>query len=364
MNVYIRVDASIDMGIGHVMRCLTLAGRLYENGVNVTFVSRELKGHLCDVIEKNGFKVLRLPFPNENNILPISQSQWLGVPQCRDLEQTKHILKGHPVDLLIVDHYGINEQWERNIKALTKKMMVIDDLADRKHDCDYLLDQNYFDNYQNRYSSLVPTHCKMFLGPSYVLLRDEFYSKFSNLKNRNGDVRRIFIFYGGTDPTNETGKALKAFLALSRNDIHVDVVVGQSNLNKKEIKLTCASYEFLHFHCQVNNMAELMYHADLSIGAGGTTTWERCYLGLPSIVSSIAENQELISKTLGNKKIIKYLGPKDFVTQEELTHNIKVLIEDKNERLKMSERSIGLLKGNFENQQYMIKELIRLERFE
>jgi UDP-2,4-diacetamido-2,4,6-trideoxy-beta-L-altropyranose hydrolase len=361
MNVYIRVDASLDIGTGHVMRCLTLAERLREHGATVCFISREHKGHLCDFIEKKGYEVLRLPVSEVNKNIPnlTPHSQWLGVSLSVDITQTKQLLRGRRVNLLIIDHYAINEEWERAFRDIVDKIFVIDDLADRKHNCDFLLDQNYYENYQKRYLSLVPDSCKLFLGPSYVLLRNEFYNQLQKPKVRSEEVQRILIFFGGSDQTNETGKAIESFLELNRQDIHVDVVIGYSNIYKNEIASMCKRYEFLNFHCQVNNMAEFMSCADLSIGAGGTTTWERCFLGLPSIVVSIADNQEEICKTLGMKKIIKYIGKKEEVDHQIITRYLKELIVNNEERFQMSKLSYDLMKDNLDHQQMMIKELMR-----
>lgn len=363
MNVFIRVDASMDIGVGHVMRCLTLAGRLREQGNNVSFICREHNGHLCDFIEISGYKVLRLPaIQMDLNITNFTQhSKWLGVPLHVDALQTKKLLKNSLVDLLIVDHYAINEVWERSLREISNRIMVIDDLADRKHDCDFLIDQNYYENYPNRYHSLVSPHCKTFLGPSYVLLRDEFYDHWKEQKIRSGFVKRILIFFGGIDQTNETGKALAAFLKMDRNDIQVDVVVGRSNRHKIEIASLCNQYDYLHYYCQVNNIAELMCQADLSIGAGGTTTWERCFLSLPSIVWSVADNQVEICKSLGRKKIIKYLGDNEKLDEIFLTKQLDELIRNEVERNEMSRLSHLLMKDNIVNQETMIKEIVRME---
>lgn len=360
MNVYFRVDASTLIGSGHVMRCLTLAEKLQRQGATICFISREQKGHLCDYIEKSGYEVLRLPSiqNNNGNLRNNPYSQWLGEKLSVDAYQTKELLKDRKIDLLVVDHYAISEEWEKDLREISNKIMVIDDLANRKHDCDFLLDQNFYEDHSERYKNLVPEDCKLFLGPSYVLLRNEFYCEVHKSKVRTKVVKRILIFFGGSDPSNETGKVLASILDLNRYDIQVDVVIGQSNLYKTDLESICENYEFLNFYCQVNNMAELINRADLCIGAGGTTTWERCFLGLPSIVISIAENQEEICKTLGEKKIIKYLGKKEEVKKESLTLHLKEVISSEDKRCQMSKLSFDLFKENINLQNMMIKELL------
>jgi UDP-2,4-diacetamido-2,4,6-trideoxy-beta-L-altropyranose hydrolase len=361
MNVFIRVDASNEIGSGHVMRCLTLAEKLHLHGASVTFICREHVGHLCKLIEEKGFLVLKLPAPTWDAPLPLltPHSHWLGVPLFIDARQTKALLQEHSVDLLIIDLYAIYNDWERNQKDIANSIMVIDDLADRKHECDLLMDPTALDA-PYRYRFLVPAHCSLFLGPSYVLLRPEFYQQRYQMKLRTGPVKRIFIFFGGFDHTNETGKALASFLELGRHDIEVDVVVGQSNIHKHELKATCDQYSNLHFHCQINNMAILMRHADLSIGAGGTTTWERCFLGLPAIVWSIAANQKVICENLGRKEIIKYLGESNTVKQSSLTPQLEKFIENEQERAEMSRLAAVLMKDNLANLQTMIEDIMKM----
>ncbi|MED4228938.1 UDP-2,4-diacetamido-2,4,6-trideoxy-beta-L-altropyranose hydrolase [Neobacillus cucumis] len=361
MNVVFRVDASNEIGSGHVMRCLTLAEKLREHGVTVTFICREHVGHLCDLIEEKGFKVLKLPAPLRNTQIPLltPHSHWLGAPLEEDAIQCKQLLKRCSVDLLIIDHYAIHYEWEHILRDIVRRIMVIDDLADRKHDCDLLCDPTVLDN-PNKYNLLVPAHCNTFLGPNYVLLRPEFYEQGLHSRLRTGPVKRIFIFFGGVDPTNETGKALGAFLELGREEIQVDVVVGRSNTHKIKLKELCNQYPNLNFHVQINNMARIMHLADLSIGAGGSATWERCYLGLPTIVWSIAENQKEICKELGRKNVIKYLGDCDLVKQENVIKKLNEMIENEQERTNMSSAGFLLMKGNLDHHKQMIKNILNL----
>ncbi|MGM9956184.1 MAG: UDP-2,4-diacetamido-2,4,6-trideoxy-beta-L-altropyranose hydrolase [Peribacillus sp.] len=363
MQAYIRVDSSLEIGTGHVMRCLTLAGNLRKRGVTVRFICREHVGHSADLIEENGFEVFLLPVfqINGNTQNHTQYSNWLGAPLMVDVYQTKEILKTGSTDLLIIDHYAIDEQWERKFRDVSKKIMVIDDLADRKHDCDVLIDQNYHEHSKRRYETLVPSSCKKFLGPSYALLREEFHEQWKKQIIREGSLKRILIFFGGIDQTNETGRAIESFLNLGRDDIQVDVVVGKSNPHIKELKTICQPYDHVHVYCQVSNIAELMGQADLSIGAGGSTTWERCYLSLPSIVWSVAENQVEICKGLGRKKLIKYLGEKEAIETNFITEQLAEMIRNETERHAMSQLSYQFMKGVWPSQQMMIDELIRLD---
>lgn len=311
MNVIFRVDASINIGSGHVMRCLTLAQQLQkEKNARVYFISRVLEGNLIDFIKEKGFEVKTLSKNDKvlNNLE--GYQKWLTVSQQFDVEQTIQILTDLDIsiDLLVIDSYAIDIEWENKIRPYVKKIMVIDDLANRKHDCDILLDQNYSENMFNKYNGLVPDNCELRIGPKYLLLRDEFYKVKKNIKHRTGNINNILVFFGGIDFTNETLKTIKALSKIDKKDLIINVVVGCKNQYKNEIEIFCKKDNRFIYHCQVNNMAELMNQADISIGAAGATTWERCFLHLPSIVISVAENQEKDCEFLSKKNFFYYLG--------------------------------------------------------
>lgn len=357
-----RVDSSQEIGSGHVMRCLTLACSLRNKGANVTFVCRDLLGNLGEIIEQQHFNLIMLPNYKDNKNLPLitAHSKWLGVHWKVDAAETISVVNRleNEISVLIIDHYAIDKNWESEVRKFVKRIMVIDDLADRLHDCDILLDQNFYHNYKDRYQNLVPQSCKLFLGPEYVLLRDEFYSCNPIDKKHNGNVKKILVFFGGTDSTNETKKTIMAILQLDFITIELDVVIGKSNIHKKEIVSICSQYKFINLHYQINNMAELMYSADLAIGAGGTTTWERCYLGLPSIVITVAPNQELIAQTLDQLGIIKYIGPKEFVKEKDITLKVQELMNNPSVLRQISDRSRRLFKGSTDKCQILLSEIL------
>ena len=317
MLAVIRADASTSIGSGHVMRCLTLAHRLKkEKNAKVVFVMRDLPGNLIDVVEKQGFEVLKLLPANQKYSLS-GYGLWLTVPMEVDAQQTievlQHYLQEHGcevVDRLIVDSYALDEQWELMLHPYCREIMVIDDLANRRHDCDILLDQNFYLNKDVRYVGLVPEHCKMLLGPEHALLRDEFYEAKKHLRKRGGSIKNILVFYGGSDLTNETEKAIEALVQLNDEGYNftADIITGVSNSRREKIEKICSKYHFLHYYCQVSNMAEFMNKADLMLGAGGSTTWERLYMELPALVTAVAENQIQGCIDCSKSGIINYLG--------------------------------------------------------
>ncbi|VDH00942.1 undecaprenyldiphospho-muramoylpentapeptide beta-N- acetylglucosaminyltransferase [Lysinibacillus sphaericus] len=302
MNIIIRTDASVEIGTGHVMRCLTLAKQLKRHGANVTFVCRELEGNSISYLQSENMDVLVVPGIQENS----SDLDWVKENMLLDAEETSALLieKNSRVDVLVVDHYALDKKWEEKFRSIAIHIFVIDDLANRKHDCDFLLDQNYYVNMEERYNGLVPEWCDLMLGPDYVLLRDEFIEAAKKMQVRTSKVENLLVFFGGTDPTGETIKALTAIRELDVTFKNIDVVVGLSNPKKNQIRQLCKEVRNTRYHCQVSNMAELMLKADLAIGAGGATTWERCILGLPSLSVIVADNQLELTKTLSTKKIL------------------------------------------------------------
>jgi UDP-2,4-diacetamido-2,4,6-trideoxy-beta-L-altropyranose hydrolase len=350
MKIIFRVDASVQMGTGHVMRCLTLADSLRGAGAGVFFICRELPGHLCDFIDQKGYNVYRLPY-RETDTFAIQEgtkhAKLLGVSMEADAEATESLLKrDQGIQWLIVDHYGIDKRWEARQRPYIKKIMVIDDLADRQHDCDVLLDQNYYEQSETRYDDLVPDHCKKLLGPKYVLLRPEFSEARKNLRNRDGIIRRILVFFGGADPENVTKKALEAVHLLNRPDIAVDVVVGSSNPHKENVKLLCVSMPNTHYYCQVENMAKMMFQADLCIGAGGSSVWERCSVALPSLVIAIAENQIQMIEIMAKDAFLLYGGWYKNVTVRHLNEDLQFLLRHRELLSWFSVRSQTLVDGN------------------
>ena len=331
-NLIIRTDASIQIGTGHIMRCLTLADELRGRGAEVIFICREFDGNLCGYIEEKGYIAYRLPVSNkqEHDVEgSLKHATWLGAGWQTDAGQVEEIIKGldTPLDWLVVDHYALDERWEGYLRLYVKKIMVIDDLADRAHDCDLLLDQNFYENLESRYDKLAPSRCKKLLGPKYALLRPEFSEARKNLRKRDGHVKRIMIFFGGSDPTNETAKALEAIRVLNRLDIAVDVVVGAFNPHRKIIKRIASGLPDCTCHFKVNDMAALMTGTDLAIGAGGTTVWERCALALPSLVASVAENQEKTVSDMAESGYLLFLGRSEEVSVDSLYHALEIAIQ-------------------------------------
>lgn len=334
MHVCIRVDGSTSIGTGHVMRCMLLAEMLVQVRATVSFLMRTGQGHLCDWVEQKGFQV----FPMREG----------AFTQSGDAAEVIDIMNQQAAyDWMIVDHYGLDEQWENKIRPYVRHIAVIDDLANRKHNCKLLLDQNYAPNFENRYDALVPSSCRLLLGPSYLLLRPEFLHVRERIRARTGNIKRILVFYGGSDPTNETMKVLEALEFSHINGLYVDVVVGNANPVRAAIQELCARLNY-HYHCQIDYLSMLMGEADFSFGAGGVTMWERCYLGLPSAVTIVAENQRESTEATARFGALWNIGFYDDVRVQDYVDILHRALINPQNMTEMSEYSLRLLGNSIE----------------
>ncbi|MCI5222365.1 MAG: UDP-2,4-diacetamido-2,4,6-trideoxy-beta-L-altropyranose hydrolase [Candidatus Electrothrix sp. AR4] len=340
MLVSIRTDASIQIGTGHVMRCLTLAEHLRDTGTDVLFICRELVANLNDLITSKGFCLCPLPPPeNSNFVLDWNHhASWLEVPWKRDADQTAEcIIKniGH-ADWLIVDHYALDTSWEHRLRLLAANIMVIDDLADRFHNCDLLFDQNLYKDYEKRYDRLVPNACLKFLGPKYALLRPEFITARKQLRQRDGRILRVFVFFGGVDSPDLTGQLIEVIKSINAPRVQFDIVTGGGNPHRKEIAYRCRSLSNTTYHVQIDNIAEFMANADIAIGGGGSTIWERCFLGLPSVIVTMADNQVETVEILSRRGALYNMGSYKIFSQEQLKNIINKFIASPDDTSKMS----------------------------
>lgn len=345
MRVTIRADASVAIGSGHVMRCLTLARALRDQGATVEFVSRQLDGNLCDFIESCGFAMHRLP--------GAMAADWK-----RDADEARHAVNAVQ-DWLVVDHYGLDADWERQMRGCARRILVIDDLANRPHDCQILLDQNYYLRPQDRYDGKVPPSCQLLLGPRYVLLAPQFEKEASSPRTRDGKIRRVLVFFGGSDPTRETGKALDAIKLLDWSDVHFDVVVGAGNPQKELIQLRCGELPDTAYHCQTPDMARLCSLADVALGAGGSANWERFKLGLPSIVVVTADNQRETVEALAAGKYIHLLGWHDEINAESMAEVLAQMLKQPSVVRRLGKRALELMKTEAEGGVRLLVQMMR-----
>ena len=329
MTMIFRTDSSYAISIGHVMRCLNLADYLSAQHIDVSFLCRALEGHIADVIAQRGYTVQLLEgeakAPNrEHN--RFRHEHWLGASWQEDAEQTIQLASLASPKWMVVDHYGIDERWEQKVKsALGCRLMVIDDLADRKHDADILLDQNIHED-ATRYDALLPPHCKRFMGPSYALLQPAYF-KAENRRPKQEPPKCLFIFFSAADRTGETLKTLQALQLVDYRFEQVIVVCGGQNAQLEEIQTLCTNQHY-ELHVDTQHMAELISRADIAIGGGGVNSWERCYLHVPSLVISVADNQIHAAQESHRAGYIHYIGPSADIDIKQLANAMHQFIND------------------------------------
>jgi len=344
MKIAFRTDASIQIGAGHFMRCLTLAEKLQKHGGQIRFISRNLPTYLSDLLSALGIEYLPLSMdaaqePSDE----LAHSNWISTSQAQDAQATIQALADHVWDWVVVDHYALDVRWESEVLANAKQLMVIDDLADRRHDCDVLLDQNFYADMQTRYSGKVPMHCQRLLGPCYALLREDFRKLRERIKPHAGEVNRILVSLGGMDADNYTSLAIEALVAINCAQ-HVDVVIGAQHPYREQIQNACIAHRY-ECHVQTTRMAELMADADLAIGAGGSSSWERCCLGLPAMLVALADNQVDIAKALDSIGACVYIGTKEAANLSTLQQAITKLLAAHDQLVNTSRHALSLVDG-------------------
>ncbi|WP_299791458.1 UDP-2,4-diacetamido-2,4,6-trideoxy-beta-L-altropyranose hydrolase [uncultured Shewanella sp.] len=314
MKIIFRVDASLQIGCGHVYRCLTLADKLTEFGCQVEFISTEHPGNLNNFITEKGYQVHRLPNSNEKQ----ECASWLGRDWQEDAQLTLHILSESELDWLIVDHYAIDSRWHEAVQRLEYKLMVIDDLADREYSCDRLLDQTFERSVQD-YLPHLTSEAELFLGTEFGLLRDEFALASEQaliLRKQHVKINSILLSLGGTDVDNITGKVIAMLEVTQLSDLtRFNVIVGPNNPNLSALETVVEQSRFqCKLHTSVTNMADLIMESDIAIGAAGSSAWERCVLSLPSLSITLADNQRTVAQRLAEQGVAISLGKPEELT--------------------------------------------------
>lgn len=349
-QIVFRVDASVEMGLGHLTRCLTLANALAEGGMRSCFLMRSHAAGLAHLVESHGHALRLLPDPpeppSETDDRDGPHAHWLPTTWRQDADQTRSVLDEiGPAEWLVVDHYVLDARWENACRRDGMRILAIDDLADRVHDCEILLDQNLVFEMTTRYRDRLPADCVQLLGPRFALLRPEFAAQRALLTPRSGEIGRVLICFGGSDPTNETAKSLAAIARLAHPSLVVDAVIGVSNPHGASVARLCQALPGAELHRGANNIAELMRQADLSIGAGGVMSWERCSLGLPVIAVDVASNQVGALEALDAARAAVYLGSANAVSEADLAAAIGALLDDAAQTRMMGEAALALVDG-------------------
>ena len=346
-RVVFRADASALIGSGHIVRCLALAEELRRHCAEITFVAREMLPVLEQRIRDAGHDLRLLPPPrNPGRNQGFTYAHWLSEEAETDARQTLDVMRGlGRVNWLVVDHYGIDAHWERIAREGTVRLMVIDDMADRPHDCDLLLDQT-FGCTPAHYARLTPDFCNLLLGTRYALLRSRFGClREPTLADRRNRKRpcRVLVNFGSHDALGLTRKAARLLITEFEN-LEIDVVLGSQTID--DLNLTdVRSHPRVTYHDFDADMPALMARADLALGAAGVSSWERCTLGLPTLLVITAENQRKIAEALTAEGAVVPLNGRSASFTEEIRRHVETLCNDRNIYMRMVEKSAALCDG-------------------
>jgi len=330
MNVLIRTDASETVGTGHLARCMTLGSTLTKSGAAVTFACRPLAEPLRRAALERGFEVVSV--------------ETRDAAQQADADATLAAVGARSFDWMVVDHYGLDAAWELRMRGASRLSLVIDDLANRPHDCDVLLDQNLRRDGGSGYDRLLPAGCERLLGPRYALLDRSFTEQRARLGA--SERRAILISFGGSDPQSLTLPVLRALLQDSRRDAPIDVVLGSLNRDVAAIEDAAAKASGVTVHKATREMARLMAQAKIYIGAGGSTSWERCCLALPGVVIATADNQEGPCAALQAAGSHVYLGKASRVSPAAIVEAAFSLLASPSRQAELAEHSAALVDGH------------------
>ncbi len=300
-----RLDAGLEIGLGHLMRSLTLADELARQGHACHFIMREGLGYTGGHVLQCGHNLHGLPAARRAEYgahpAPPPHAAWLGAGWQADAQATAKILAGIRPDWLVMDHYALDAEWEKVALPVGAKLLVIDDLADRPHISDVLLDQN-LGRVAADYVAIVPEPCALLIGPAFALLRPAFSQlRAVSLARRSPPkLAHILVTMGGVDKDDITSGVLEVLArAALPEGVHITVVMGAQAPALAAVQQRAAGMAVpTRVLVNIDNMAEVMASADLAIGAAGSTSWERCCLGLPTLMLTLADNQAPLAEAL------------------------------------------------------------------
>lgn len=333
MRVLIRADSSTDIGAGHVSRCGALAEALYARGVRSTLLTRDLPGSVAGATE--AMDVISLPATLSDD--PLGNVRSAEIARSW-LEQDQE------PSWLVVDHYDLDAEWERAARGDRTKVLAIDDLADRTHECHLLLDQNLAHDGAARYAPRVPAGCGLLLGPQFALLRPAFAEAHSQAYVRQR-VRRVLLFFGGGDAFDVTTRAIEAIDLLAPADVLFDVVVGAGNQRARAISELVGRIPIVKYHVQTDRMAALMANADISVGAGGIAIWERCCVGLPALIVVTAENQRGVVKEATESGLCREIGDASEIRPVTIAAALDDALSGRLNIVEMSRKALSITDG-------------------
>lgn len=322
----IRADASASIGTGHVVRCLTLADRLASRGWDIAVATRDLPPILAHGIRVRGYQLVAMG---------------LEEPLLEEPAVIGQALMPRTSDLTVVDHYGIAAEWHTAARSWSNRIMVIDDLAADAIDADLVLNQNLGES-ADAYAGLIPAGCRLLIGPMYALLRPQFAEAREATMRVRRAVLRLLVFLSGSDEHDVTSVAANVGADL---ELETDVVVGAAYPHWERLQAWTTGTTSVTLHRGVDDMATLMARADLSIGAPSSASWERCCVGLPSLLVTLAENQRRAAAALAAAGAALDLGWYHDVGSRRLADAVDALAGSPDDLAAMSRSAAAITDG-------------------
>ena len=341
-NVYFRVDSSSKIGSGHVMRCLALADFLKKKKLNTFFLKRDLDGNYIKKVKKHGHKVCVLKHKkikknHKNYFKSFFYKNWLETTEYQDAQECLSFFQKKRTGIVVVDHYGISKIWHDVIKKKNFKIIVIDDLADRKYNCDLLLDSTP-GRKKIEYKNLINSKCELLVGAKNFLLREEFINQKKKYLKRKL-VKKVLISMGGSDPNNSSEFIIKNLEKVKLNII-VTLIIGKNYKYFSKLKKLIKKFNTkIILKRNVNNMAKLINESDLGITTPSVTALEFCYMELPTMVITASKNQELIANNLHKLGAIIKLGFFKSLNQKYFIKKFLQIFHDHSKRLRISQNT-------------------------
>lgn len=329
MKVAFRADASVQIGAGHVVRCKTLADELHNRGAEVRFICSELSGNLLRLLQDAGYQAIILQSRFGSPDGARGGSAVGAKAQSVDAMQTIQELTRFEADWLVVDHYQLDAEWESLVRPHVRHLLVIDDLADRKHDCDAVLDPTYGET-AGRYEGLVGTDTYCMCGSQYALLRPQFLARRPSCVTSipSAQEMRVHVFFGSTDLANHT-RRFSDLLLDHFAGLEISAVVGPDYGFQDQLRVLSEAHRGrFSWQSGVGDMAASMAACHVAFGAPGGATWERAALGLPAAYLAVSRSQEKILERLDANGLCIYLGAADQITDDAFLGGMRAFLTD------------------------------------
>ncbi|MDO6568442.1 UDP-2,4-diacetamido-2,4,6-trideoxy-beta-L-altropyranose hydrolase [Alteromonas sp. 1_MG-2023] len=341
MRIAFRVDGSTAMGFGHIMRCLALAEQLKQNH-DIYFLSSALPSNIAAKIDAAGATLILVSIDSVGfDAVDDADSKQLEMWQkLHANECLAHV--NEKLDLLFVDHYQLSAPFSDTMRSKAEQIVVIDDLANRVHDCDILVDTNFYHDYKTRYNGLVPAHCQTLLGPTYAFLRGEFFCIDNKMRANN----HFLVCFGGSDPTNLTERVVDILTALKSSTFTADIIVGPGYQYIHSLLPKIQGLSGLNLHQNCTYMGSLMQGASFMIGAGGSMHWERAKSGVAGLIITLAENQKETTRALHDQLCCVWLGNENDIADEQIQKAISNALQSPDQMRYLASNAAKLVEQN------------------